>query len=141
MIAVIFNHGRVQEVPIVLVRQVAQACARHEKKIFGVVEINLVDEKTIKKINADYRKKNQVTDVLSFAWRESGDKNNEMLGQIFICFSQIKKQAKEYKITVREEFARMLAHGLLHLAGHDHTGKYETKVMFDIQEKVAGSVK
>ena len=52
------------------VEKVAGVVNKREKMVRGVVEINVVDKKTIKKINREWRGKNQVTDVLSFAWQE-----------------------------------------------------------------------
>ncbi len=106
------------------------------KKIEGTIEINLVDNREIKKINRKWRKKNLITDVLSFAWREDKKLKSDCLGQIFISYPRIVKQAKEYKVPAIEEFVRMLTHGLLHLTGYDHKTKPEAKKMFFLQEKI-----
>lgn len=118
-----------------IVQKIVDISALREKKIFGVVEITVVTPKLIKKLNNDYRGKNSVTDVLSFSWREN-DPKEKVLGQIYICYDRIVKQAKEYKISEKEEFVRMLAHGLLHLVGHDHLHEADSKKMFSIQEKI-----
>jgi len=136
MIKVIFCSGRYQEAPFSLVRRVAQSAAKIVPKVTGEVEINLVGEAEIQAINRHYRQKNQVTDVLSFAWQEDKQIKTDMLGQIFICLPQIKRQARDFGITVKEEFIRMLAHGLLHLAGYDHITKTQEKTMLARQEKI-----
>lgn len=105
----------------------------------GSVEINIVSETEIKKINKNYRGKNCSTDVLSFAWSEEGEVRSEMLGQIYLSYVYIVRQAKQWKVTVKEEFARMLVHGFLHLVGYDHETESEKKVMFDLQEKIIQS--
>jgi probable rRNA maturation factor len=106
------------------------------KKIRGGVEINVVDSKTIKKINHEWRGQNKITDVLSFAWQEDKIMHDDFLGQIFICYPRIKEQAKEFKVSIHEEFYRMLTHGLLHLVGYDHLIEVEEKKMFMLQEKI-----
>ena len=118
------------------VKKVVSFAARHEKKIRGTVEVTIVGEKKIKSLNAKYRGKNKVTDVLSFSWLEGGEMPGNFLGQIFICYPQSVRQAKEYKILVEEEFARMLVHGLLHLVGYDHIKDKDAKKMFALQEKI-----
>jgi probable rRNA maturation factor len=119
------------------VTKVVGVVSKREKKVRGVVEINVVDKKIIKKINWQWRGKNQVTDVLSFAWQEgSTTPGSRHLGEIYLCFEKIKEQAKEYRITAKEEFARMLVHGLLHLVGYDHVRPLEAKKMFKKQEKI-----
>jgi len=116
------------------VKKILSQAARFSGKIKGEVEINLVGDKLIRELNKNYRGKDQTTDVLSFAWREAGDKEN--LGQIFISYPQIKRQAKEYGVPVKQEFTRMLAHGVLHLVGFDHLKEKDAKKMFTLQEKI-----
>lgn len=105
------------------------------------ISINFVSGSEIRFLNNKYRKKNKITDVLSFAALE-GEKVGESkeLGDIFICLSQIKRQAKEYKVDFKEELIRMLVHGILHLIGYDHISKRDEQVMFKLQEKMVKSV-
>lgn len=112
--------------------------AKKEKKIKGEVEINFIGDKKMTKLNGQYRGKNYPTDVLSFAWGEDNSFQSVFLGQIYICHQQIKRQAKEHKISYESELSRMLIHGLLHLVGHDHIKPGEAKKMFALQE---GAVK
>jgi probable rRNA maturation factor len=62
------------------------------------------------------------------------------LGQIFIAYPQIKRQAKQYKISEKEEFVRMLVHGLLHLVGYDHNTIKDEKKMLNLQEKIVNNI-
>lgn len=115
---------------------ITNIAAKHEKKIKGMVEITIVSDAVIKKLNKQYRGKNKVTDVLSFGWQEGGEMPTAMLGEIYICYNQIKRQAKTFKCSAKEEFARMLVHGLLHITGYDHVTKAEAAKMFPLQEKI-----
>jgi probable rRNA maturation factor len=95
------------------------------------VSVVLVGEAKIRALNKKYRHKDKVTDVLSFG--DWGDK--EFLGEIVICLPQIKRQAKQFGVSAREEMIRMLAHGFLHLTGLDHEkSQAEEKKMFKKQE-------
>lgn len=73
----------------------------------------------MKKLNRRYRGKNYVTDVLSFeapaAFRAHG-----MLGELVICGSVLKSQAREYGHREQLELQILLVHGVLHLLGFDH---------------------
>ncbi len=99
-----------------------------EWKLKGRFNFSLafIDAKNIKKLNQDYRGKNRVTDVLSFA----EDKNDfiempsaeKYLGEILICASQAEKQAKQFNQSLKKEIARLLIHGLAHLVGYEHEG-------------------
>jgi len=139
MIKILFSNGG-YPIKHSLVKRVIKIASRRAKKIKGEIEVNIVDGQTIKKLNKLFRQKNQVTDVLSFAWQEEKRITSPMLGQIFICYPQIKRQAKEYELAVETEFIRMLTHGLLHLVGHDHGNSREAKIMFALQEKIIGEV-
>ena len=117
------------------IKKVVNFLSKKERKIKGELEINIVDNKEIKKLNKIYRGINSPTDVLSFAWQEEKSlKNSNFLGQIYLSAKQIKIQSKEYKVSEKEEFVRMLVHGLMHLIGFDHQKEREAKRMFQKQE-------
>ncbi|MDO8509857.1 MAG: rRNA maturation RNase YbeY [bacterium] len=121
--------------------QIVRLASRHEKRIKGEVEINIIGDKEIKKLNQLYRQQNKITDVLSFAWQEDDCVDTNTLGQIYISFPQIKRQAEVWGVTVKEELARILIHGLLHLVGYDHQEKKDEKIMFRLQEDVVEKCK
>lgn len=72
----------------------------------------LVGQGRIKELNKKYRKKNKVTDVLSFKYDGSGE--------IIICLREVRKNAKKFKSTFKKELARVLIHGILHILGYNH---------------------
>jgi probable rRNA maturation factor len=141
MIKVILNNPRRYPVSRRRVNQLAKKAGEIEKKIKGTVELTIVNNAEIKKINSEWRNINRPTDVLSFAWQEEGRIEGRLLGQIFISYPRIIIQAEEYGVTAAEEFARMLVHGLLHLAGHEHKKKLSEKRMFALQENIIKAVK
>jgi len=115
-------------------QSIAEKLSKIEKKVSGEVELTVIGDKEMTKLNYHYRGKKYPTDVLSFAWQEEKEMKTNMLGQIFICYPQIKRQAKDWGVKEKEELVRMLIHGLLHLTGHDHEEKKQAKKMFKIQE-------
>lgn len=106
------------------------------KKKDSEISVHLVGDKKIKKINKFYRGIDKATDVLAFALQEGEKMKGADLGDIFISIPQIKRQAKARGIPYKEELARILAHGILHLNGFDHISKKEEKRMFGLQEKI-----
>jgi probable rRNA maturation factor len=132
---------------------VIQAAARHEEIEAGEVVISLVDDETIQELNRTYRQKDQPTDVLSFAMREStGDEpdifyeteedaeSDNMLGDIIISVPTAMRQAGEYGHSLQREMAFLAVHGFLHLLGYDHMTEEEEKEMFSRQETILESV-
>ena len=98
----------------------------------GNREIDLVfcTSDTIKRLNRDYRKKDSITDVLSFRFNET-----DYLGEIYICVQRADDQRKEYGLTLDEELQRLFVHGLFHLLGFDHETEEERIIMESHEKK------
>ena len=113
------------------------------------VDVSLVDEEEIHRINREYRKVDRVTDVISFAFEDDdsalgtivGDEVPRMLGEIFICVPRALEQAKEIGNTPERELCFLFVHGLLHLLGYDHMKKEDEDVMFPLQDKILNAYK
>lgn len=112
-----------------------------DKKIKGIIEVNVVGEQRIKTINRKYRGLDKTTDVLAFAFAEDKTFMGQIAGQLFICLPVIKKQSNRFRVSLKEEFIRMLVHGLLHLQGFDHQKVSQADIMFALQEKIVEKVK
>ncbi|ECW8955240.1 rRNA maturation RNase YbeY [Campylobacter lari] len=81
------------------------------------IELVLVDEKTMHKINLDQRGVDKTTDVLSFPLVQNCE---NLLGSIVINLDEVSKKATEYKHSKNEEMALLFIHAMLHLQGYDH---------------------
>ncbi len=117
------------------------------KKVNGLhCSLILCGESKIKKLNADHRDKNKVTDVLSFPTSENLRKSfsdaemmgqDLMLGDLAVCHQKTISQAKEFKLTYEEEFIHLVIHGILHLMGYDHEiSLKEEKLMEEWEKKI-----
>jgi len=102
------------------------------------VSLALVNEKEIQKLNKQLRKIDKSTDVLSFPEFPSlkelkkSQEPELFLGEIILCYDDIKKYVLSEKLDLKKELAKVFAHGILHLLGFQHG-----KVMFTRQEKIA----
>ncbi|MBU1137057.1 rRNA maturation RNase YbeY [Patescibacteria group bacterium] len=129
-------------------------------KIKDKAEISLaiVGDGRMRKLNKIYRGKNRVTDVLSFDNRsvipylnkafprlkKTADEKFiepldgiKRLGEVVICYPQVKKQAKRLGNSFLKELTILLIHGILHLLGYDHEkGENEAKKMREMEEKI-----
>ena len=84
----------------------------------GEVEVLLAGDKTLKRLNREYRGKNKATDVLSFpAMPEMAD---VFAGDLAISLETAGRQAEEHGHELKVEVRVLMLHGLLHLAGMDH---------------------
>lgn len=104
----------------------------------GDISVHLIGDYKMKRLNAVHRGKDKTTDVLSFSALE-GDQvygAESEVGDIFISVPQILRQAKQYKVSPKEEMIRMLVHGVLHLLGYDHVKEKDATHMFALQEEM-----
>jgi probable rRNA maturation factor len=88
------------------------------KRKRGELNIIIVNGRQMRRINKQFLNHDYVTDVISFGYDFFGA-DVEPFGDIFICFEQAKKQAKEQKHGALFEMLTLTAHGALHLAGYD----------------------
>jgi len=77
------------------------------------LSLNFVGEARAQKFNIEYRKKDYIPNVLSFPL-------DPKTGEMFICQSVAKKQAKDFNLSVDGYVAYLFIHGCVHLKGHDH---------------------
>ena len=109
-----------------------------EEKNF-IMNIIFVDNDRIQEINRDYRDKDYVTDVISFANCDIANPllnpHNE-IGDIFISIDRAKSQSVEYGHSLIREIVFLAVHGYLHLNGYDHMTEEEEKVMFSKQKEI-----
>jgi probable rRNA maturation factor len=88
------------------------------------VDLVFCNERTIKRLNNDFRKKDCVTDVLSFCFNDF-----DYLGEIYICIQCADEQRKEYGLSLDEEVQRLFIHGIFHLLGFNHESEDERIIM------------
>jgi probable rRNA maturation factor len=77
--------------------------------------IAFVSDKRILALNRQFRGVDKATDVLSFPAEEKFN-----LGDVAVSVDTATVQAKENGLTLDEEIAQLILHGLLHLCGYDH---------------------
>lgn len=87
------------------------------------VTIAFVSDRAMRELNRLWRHKRGTTDVLSFpAGQDEFEKiEGVRLGDVVISVEQAARQAKEHHLTLDEEIAQLILHGLLHLCGYDHS--------------------
>jgi probable rRNA maturation factor len=87
------------------------------------IELIITDDATMQELNAEYRGKNNVTDVLSFPMEAPFTEQSIFgmpLGSIIIAESLVKNKAEEFGHSTQDELSLLFIHGMLHLLGFDH---------------------
>lgn len=140
------------------VRALVEKCARNVLSRENVdfpaeIDITVVDADTIREMNAEYRSKDSVTDVLSFPMYEfyNGEPREEldeepdtgcvMLGDMILCYTRACEQAKEFGHSVARECGYLTTHSMLHLLGYDHERNDEdTRLMRSKEEEYMNAI-
>ena len=109
------------------------------KKIFFTLLLS--NNKNIKKLNNQFRKKNKSTDILSFPiTRLKKLENNSYLGDIIISYNYMNKPKKQNIKMFKYKVIKTFIHGFLHLLGFDHIKLKDYKKMLKEEEKIYQSV-
>ncbi|MCL4456248.1 MAG: rRNA maturation RNase YbeY [Nitrospirae bacterium] len=146
-------------------KQAAGRLSNNYPRRFGLLEtcevsVLLINDRSMRVLNRQYRGKDKTTDVLSFPqYRAEARKRGsaaakgfqtsklpdfqtsaQVLGDIVINLHRAERQAKEYGVTFYREVERLLIHGLLHLLGYDHEKSgYEARKMRKLEEELLGA--
>ncbi|MDD5072093.1 MAG: rRNA maturation RNase YbeY [Patescibacteria group bacterium] len=129
------NNKTGSRIDLSLVQEAGEKFLRAHKKFDYSVSLAFVGDKKIRQLNKKYRGIDRVTDILSFPGED------KFLGEIIIDYSQIKRQAKELGNKPKDELVFILAHGLLHLLGHDDKTEAGRKKMEKLGNKFIKSIK
>ena len=117
----------------------------------GLININnlnfsilLTGNKEIKYLNNKFRKKNKVTDVLSFPYYSLKEIKKKIkssktiyIGDIALNLYKVKKKDSNFK----KQFNKLWIHGFLHLLGYRHSKSRDFKKMKKLEDKILQQIK
>jgi len=86
-----------------------------EKKIAGDINIVFTDDASLIKINREFLQHNYFTDVISFSYNEE----TFVKGEIYISVDTVRENSINYNVSLKDEIARVIFHGVLHLCDYD----------------------
>ena len=95
----------------------------------------------MRQLNREYRRKDKPTNVLAFACDALDDFSisedvQRNLGDIFMCFDVIKREALEQNKPILHHIIHMVVHATLHLNGYDHETEDEEKIMENREKRI-----
>ncbi|GHV87647.1 hypothetical protein AGMMS50267_00070 [Spirochaetia bacterium] len=108
------------------------------------LSILLCNDVYIRRLNAQYRDKDEATDVLSFNLGETvtgeGGERRYLPGDIVISLETLGENARYFGVREDEELRRLVIHGILHLDGMDHETNERGEPMLCLQETVLAAL-
>jgi probable rRNA maturation factor len=102
------------------------------------LEINFISEDRIKKINSEYLNHHNSTDIITFNYSEQ---LKSLDGEIFISIDDAIENSKKFNVSLSEEIARLIIHGILHLIGFDDQNKKDKIKMKRQENKLLNTLK
>ena len=92
-----------------------------DKNINYYLNIILLNDKKMKKLNLKFKKINKTTDILTFVSTfENINYNKTKYCDIFFSAETIKSDSKKNKINFYDHFTHLLVHSFLHINGYKH---------------------
>jgi probable rRNA maturation factor len=110
------------------VRRWVAAALEHPAEI----TVRIVDAEEAQALNQDFRKKGYVPNVLTFEYGEIGrDESGRGVlgGDVVICAPVVEREAREQGKPLKDHYAHMTVHGVLHLQGYDHLDPRAADIM------------
>ena len=142
-----------EDVRALITRCALEALAQEQVDFDAFIDVTIVDDASIRALNAEYRDKDAVTDVLSFPMYEfyNGEAQEEletdpesgevMLGDMILNYQRAAEQAAAFGHSTARECGFLTVHSVLHLLGFDHErGEDDRRRMRENEEKILSAV-
>jgi len=115
-----------------LIRQVC----KHFQAARAVIEIEIVGDAEIRKMNRKYLKSGRITDCISFDLTESGGRQSRAAKyyQIVVNAEKADREAKRRGHRQEAELALYVLHGLLHNLGFDDRKQTDAEAMHKTED-------
>ncbi len=102
--------------------------------------IRFADDDSVRSLNARWRRKDQVTDVLSFPMQDPPDFSPSLpLGDVVLAWPFVTLEAERLSLPPTHHALHLVVHGVLHLLGHDHQEEAEALRMQACERRVLGA--
>jgi probable rRNA maturation factor len=134
MPAVVTNRqDRVAVSPARLARTAGRALAAVGRAA-GDVDVLVVDDPAIKRLNRQHRGVDRRTDVLAFPLETPGP--SPLVGQIVISAETARRHARQVDVSLATELDLLVTHGVLHLVGYDDRDPVEARLMHERERQI-----
>ncbi len=119
------------------------------------LEVTFVSAEEIRRLNAETRQIDKVTDVLSYPTLDGikgqairgaehpydiDEEGNLLIGSVAICLDRAREQAEEYGHSFERELHYLIVHGAMHCLGYDHIADADKTEMRAEEEQVLSAL-
>jgi probable rRNA maturation factor len=120
------------------VADLVRGVLRAERVRHAMISVAFLDEAEMARLNWRHLRHRGPTDVISFGLTSAP--GAPVVGDIYVSPAVVRTNARANRRPVREELARVVIHGVLHVLGHDHPDGEERvgSPMWRRQERLLG---
>jgi len=111
-----------------------------ERRGWSEVNVLIVGSTAGRRYNRQFRGRDYATNVLSFPYEPMPGEHSGLLGDLVICAPVVAREAREQHKQVRDHFAHMTIHGVLHLLGYDHEAGVDAERMEALETRILASL-
>ncbi len=116
-------------------RAVAEAVCAGEGVTVASLNVVLGDHALVHALNRDWLGHDYETDVVSFVLDEDAQARGVIDGEVYVDLDTAAERAPEFSATPEREALRYVAHGVLHLAGHDDATDAQRQAMRELEDR------
>ena len=117
------------------VRAVVEAVSAGEGVVVASLGVVLGDHRLVHDLNREWLGHDYPTDVVSFVLDEEAQARGVLDGEVYVDLDTAAERAPEFGVTPEHEALRYVAHGVLHLAGHDDATDDERAAMRALEDR------
>lgn len=108
------------------IKKFVEKIFKQEKIQLSFINYVFCSDEMLLQINQDYLQHDFYTDIITFGLSE---KNEAVVADIYISIDRVKENARDLKVSYRNEMLRVIFHGALHLCGYKDKTKSEISTM------------
>jgi probable rRNA maturation factor len=102
-----------------------------ERKKIGDISYVFCSDDYLLQMNMKYLKHQTLTDIITFEYNQ----DEKVSGDIFISLDRVKENSRRFSKSFYEELGRVMAHGILHLAGYKDKTEVDKIIMTEKENK------
>lgn len=112
------------------IKRVIRKIIKDAGKTTGSAEVIFTNDDKLLEINREFLSHDYMTDIITFDYCEGKVIN----GEIYISTDRIRYNARENRVTLWNEAARVIFHGFLHLCGYGDGNQIEKAAMTERED-------
>ena len=107
----------------------------------GAVALRISSDAEMRRLNRQFRNLDHATDVLAFPPDAAGPgPDPESIGDVALSYERVVSQGQAHGHGPEREFAYLITHALLHLAGFIHDNVPDYRRMRHVEEEILASI-